>query len=501
LALAGCGPDDIASPGTGGNITINYPPSPTPTAPTPTPTPPSSLVTPATGCPTIADPQGLTDSGTITGPTGEWRVCTLPAKLNVSSTLEKLPGLLYRMGGRVDVGTDGGFFADNSDGLSDTNVTLTIRPGVIVFGGTGVSWLAVNRGNKIHAVGEPTQPIIFTSRDNVLGLNNDTSMGQWGGVVLLGRGRTTDCAFGTVDADTCERNTEGAAEPAIFGGRDDTYDAGSMKYVQLRYSGYVLGANSELQSLTPGSIGTGTTLEYIMSLNSSDDGVEFFGGQANMKYYIGIGSDDDSLDVDTGARVQIQHALIVQREGAGDSLLEIDSNGNESNNPRTDLKVSNFTFIQRKAGNTNASSLFYRGNSDVHLMNGIVISPTNSCLGIHNNFATADFRSVVMQCGTPIYRDGGSAAAGTASGFFGNGANNNNDNYTPTLTNLFINGANEGAVTPFNANGLSSFFDTVTHIGAVKDSADNWYAGWTCNSATANFGAGNSGNCTSLPVT
>ena len=74
LALAGCGPSDIASPGTGGNVIIN--PAPTPT-PTPTPTGPAT-VTPASGCPTIADSQGLTDAGTISGPTGSWRVCSLP---------------------------------------------------------------------------------------------------------------------------------------------------------------------------------------------------------------------------------------------------------------------------------------------------------------------------------------------------------------------------------------------------------------------------------------
>jgi hypothetical protein len=32
----------------------------------------------------------------------------------------------------------------------------------------------------------------------------------------------------------------------------------------------------------------------------------------------------------------------------------------------------------------------------------------------------------------------------------------------------------------------------------VKDAADTWYAGWTCNSATANFGTTGTA-CTSLP--
>ncbi len=506
LALSACGPEDIASPGTGGNITINYPPAPAP-SPTPSPTPTSSLVTAASGCPTISDPQGLTDSGTISGPTGTWRVCTLPAKLNVSSTLTKIAGLLYRMNGRVDVGTDGGRLADNSDGKSDTNVTLTIEPGVILYGGTGVSWLAVNRGNKISAVGSANSPIVFTSRDNVLGLNTDSSQAQWGGVVLLGRGRVTDCNYGAVNADlalhTCERDTEGAADPAIFGGIDDAYNAGKMQYVQIRYSGYVIGSDKELQSLTTEGVGSATTLDHIMSFNSSDDGSEHFGGVVNLKNYIAIGADDDSLDVDTGARMQVQFAILAQRGGgSGDAIFEIDSDGNTDNVPRTDLKVSNFTAIQQKVGNSDTAAALFRGNSDVVLMNGILTTPDNEpCLRLNGASVTADFHSVVLRCGTTKYVDTGGLAAGTTAAAFGTGSDGNNDAFTPTLTNLFVNGSNETGVAVFNANGLSSFFSTVTYIGAVKDAADTWFAGWTCNSATANFGTANSGLCTSLPVT
>ena len=156
---------------------------------------------------------------------------------------------------------------------ADTNVTLTIAPGAILYGATGQSWLAVNRGNRINAVGTASQPIVFTSRDNVLGLNDDTSQGQWGGVVLMGRARVTDCNVGTVAAGTCERDTEGAADLARYGGADDAYNAGTMSFVQIRYSGFVLGANRELQALTPEAIGSGTTLRNIQAQNSYDHGV------------------------------------------------------------------------------------------------------------------------------------------------------------------------------------------------------------------------------------
>src|SRR5688572_11255194 len=125
-ALAGCGADDISSPGNTGNITINNPP---PTNDNPNPPPPSTLVTPASGCPTISDPAGLRDAGTITGPTGEYRVCELPARLTVSATLEKFAGLLYSINGRVDVGLDRG-----AAPTADAAVVLTIRPGVVLYG-------------------------------------------------------------------------------------------------------------------------------------------------------------------------------------------------------------------------------------------------------------------------------------------------------------------------------------------------------------------------------
>jgi hypothetical protein len=400
LALTACGADDIASPGTGGNVTINNPPA-TGGGGTTTPPPTTGTVTPASGCPTIADPQGLTDAGTITGPTGTWRVCNLPARINRSITLPKIAGLLYQLPGRVNVGTDGGFTAASTD----SNVTLTIEPGVIVFGGTGVSWLAVNRGNKINAVGTATSPIIFTSRDNVLGLNTETSQGQWGGVVLMGRARITDCTTGSVGANTCERQTEGAADPALFGGTNDADNSGRMSFVQIRYSGYVLGADRELQALTTEGVGSGTVLDHIMSYNSSDDGAELFGGVVNMKYYVAVGADDDSLDVDTGARAQVQFALLLPRSGRGDSILEIDSNGFETDTPRTNLTLVNFTAIQPATSSDNEANdqaaWLFRGNSDTRLANGVLVTPNNECIrmnGSGSSTATLIANSVALQC-------------------------------------------------------------------------------------------------------
>ena len=523
LILGGCGAGDIASAGNSGNVTINNPAAP---APTPTPTPTSTLVTAAAGCPTISDPQGLTDGGTISGPTGSYRVCRLPAVIRASSMLPRISGLLYEMNGRVNVGCDGGFTAPTvatplstpltvgctGTQTADTNVTLTIAPGAILYGATGQSFMAVNRGNRIAATGTASAPIVFTSRDNVLGLSSDTSQGQWGGVILLGRARTTDCAVGTVAADTCERDTEGSPDLARFGGRDDTYNAGAMSFVQIRYSGFVLGADRELQALTTEAIGTGTTLDHIQSHNSSDDGAEFFGGAFNFRFYIATGADDDSMDVDTGARANFQYAMLLPRPGRGDALFEIDSNGNEADTPRTRLQVSNFVAVQQQSSSDNeandqAAALF-RGNSDTTLYNGLIIAPGNECIrmnGTGGTPATLTARSVALQCNATRYIGSGSFTAAQVAGFFGSGSNNNNDAFTNTLTGtgLYFNGANENAVVTTDPTALSSFFITTPtpfRIGAAWTENNAWYTGWTCNSATANFGSTGTA-CTSLPTT
>ena len=528
-ALSACGASDIASPGTGGSVTINNP-SPTP-SPTPTPTP-SNTVTPASDCPAIGDPKGLTNSGTVTGPTGTYRVCTLPSIIAANTTLPKLSGVLYRINGRVDVGCDGSFTAPTgaapvtsttvgctaANGFTltggqltaDTNVTLTIEPGVILYSGTGQSWLAVNRGNKINAVGTASEPIIFTSEENVRGLNDDDSIGQWGGVVLLGRGQVTDCDFGSVGAGTCERKTEGAVDPAVFGGADDTYNAGTMKYVQIRYSGYVLSADKELQSLTAEGIGSGTTLDYFQSHNSSDDGAEFFGGVVQFKHYIATGADDDSLDSDTGARARLQYVLLLQRPGKGDALMEIDSNGAEGDTPRQSLRVANFTAVQNDVNPTNEAadqaSVLLRGNSDTEWVNGVISTPNNECIRMHatgGTPATLVANSVVMDCNATKYIGSGAYVAGDVATMFASGTNNNDDAFTASLVSLFINGTNEDGVTASDPATVDAFFDTTDYVGAVKgDGSDNWFEGWTCNSSYAPFDdtSNSDRSCTSLPI-
>lgn len=502
LAVTGCEADEIVSPGTSGdvNVVIN---NPTP-SPTPTPTPTGGTVTAAAGCPTINSTGGLTDSGTIAGPTGTYRICSLPAVIDADDTLPYIAGLLYALPGRVDIGADRGFASTGS------SVELTIEPGVIVYGSTGRSFLVANRGNQLIANGTTARPIVFTSRDNVLGLSTDASTGQWGGVVLLGRAPVSDCRTGGFNTaaspnnnPTCEQELEGTTTLTLFGGANSADSSGSLRNVQIRFSGFSLAPGKELQSLTTGGVGSGTTFENILTFNSSDDGMEFFGGSVNMKGVAVIGADDDSIDVDTGAQANMQYVVGAQRTAGGDNLIELDSpDGDFSTDarPQTVLRVANFTFLERSTGNSQA--IRARGGAKLVLVNGVIDTDNETCIRIDEAVTIAAdpvFNSLVGDCdaAAPFNGTSGATTAQVQSEFVA--GSNNNASFTITLTAGYINGSNENGVPAFNANSLSTFFDTTTFIGAAQNAASSRFGNWTCNSSILGFGSAN-GNCTGLPV-
>lgn len=496
--LSACGADDVASPGEGGIIVT---PTPTPTpAPTPTPTP--------TPTPVPADcPTGTTNAGTIETVNGTRRNCQISGRINDTLAISRVPGAIYSLSGRVDVGTDVGGNGAASGGKA---VTLTVDPGVVVFASSGADFLVVNRGSRLNAVGTETNPIVFTARSNVTGSVTDNSQGLWGGIVLLGRAPISNCSGDAVGGTVgCENQIEGTTN-ALYGGATAGDNSGSLRYVQIRYSGFQIAEGNELQGLTTGGVGTGTTIDHIQVHNSSDDGIEAFGGLQNMKYLVITGADDDSLDTDLGYKGFIQFVIAVQKSASsGDTIIEADSNGTENATPRQNTRLANFTFVHKStlAGVTNA--ILLRGGTDYTMVNGVVTTPAY-CVDVDaaQTMATTGpdeagppkFNSMFLTCGTGVafQETAPDILASDITALFTAGTNNNTAG-TSTLTNVFVNGANENGVTAFDASTLGSFFVRTTYIGAVRDASDTWYAGWTCNSNYASFGSTSSA-CTGLPT-
>ena len=309
-------------------------------------------------------------------PTGDYRVCRLPTTFDFDDRLPFVSGLVYEIAGRVNVGTDQGFASTNTD------VTLRIEPGVILFG-EDESFFVVNRGNTIESNGTADMPIVWTSRDNVVGTSTDDSQAQWGGVVLLGRAPVSDCStqvFNTAAAPNanpqCEQQLEGTVVATPFGGTNPADSSGSFTFNQIRFSGFELQQANELQSLTTGGTGSGTVIENLLSFNSSDDGVEFFGGSVNVRNLAVIGASDDSIDADSGVQGNLETVVVVQRSSTGDSIIEFDSPDDLADgtpaaaNPKSRLQVNNFTFVQRSSSSSQAVRA--RGGAALGLTNGVI---------------------------------------------------------------------------------------------------------------------------------
>jgi hypothetical protein len=483
IPLAACGADDVASPGEGTLVTP--PPAP------PTNNPPVNNP-PPTGGPAASCPSQTTDRGVL----ANRRNCEISGTITGQRLIQNLPGVIYSLAGRVQVGTDQG--SDPANPLAGSQSgQLTIDAGVVIFGSGGLDFLIVNRGSQLIAEGTQNNPIVFTSRQNIEGTATDNSIGQFGGIVILGRAPIQRCNQPNVPGGSlgCQSQVEGTT--GLYGGATANDNSGRLRYVQVRYPGFEVSAGNELNGITLAGVGSGTTIEYVQVHNSSDDGIEWFGGTVNARYLVITGADDDSLDTDFGYKGANQFVIVNQRSTGGDKIVEADTPGNGNSTPRSYPKFANVTAIGRRS----TDALHLRGGTDFALLNSVVTG-SPFCLDVDEQVTVQAagsaaeeqgppaFRSVFFSCGAPFRDDTDVTAAEIAAIF---GGNNNVPSGTSTLQSIFVNGANENAVTPVNPTSFSTFFQNVPYIGAVRDQGNLWFQGWTC-------GLGfNTPSCTAVP--
>ncbi len=232
------------------------------------------------------------------------------------------------------------------DGYVYVNGTLIVEPGTIVVGDTvgQNSVICVNRGGKLIADGTKESPIIFTSR----AAPGQRASGDWGGIVLCGRGRTNHPGGQAAIEGGIADATPGGK--GWFGGTDDADNSGILRYVRIEFAGIAVLPNNELNSLTMGGVGSGTTLDYIQVSYGNDDGFEWFGGSVNAKHLVAFGTLDDDLDCDNGWNGKVQFVIVKRHRTRADQstsqAFEIDNDASGSyNTPRTDPIFSNVTVI------------------------------------------------------------------------------------------------------------------------------------------------------------
>jgi hypothetical protein len=280
---------------------------------------------------------------------------------NVTWTKDKI----YRLKGYVRVGEEA------VSGTVTKVGQLTIQAGTVIIGDKATKGtLIVQRGSKLIAEGTVSEPIIFTSAEGI----GSRSPGDWGGVVICGK---------------APNNLTGVAEleggyKGFHGGTAADDNSGSLKYVRIEYAGIPLNPNQEINSLTMGSVGSGTKIEYIMASFGLDDSFEWFGGTVNCKYLVAYKGTDDDFDMDNGYSGTVQFGL-GYRDGnladvSGSNGFEIDNDAAGSNlTPFTSATLVNFSIIGAKGKSSDYL--------DANFQNGAQLR-RNAKVKIYNTFMT-----------------------------------------------------------------------------------------------------------------
>ncbi len=363
---------------------------------------------------------------------------------------------------------------------------LTIQPGTIIRGKqTDLSVtpgvLVIARGSKIHAIGTPTNPIIFTS------IKSETAgraSGDWGGVVLCGNGLVNVHTLTTTVGAFKEMKVEGFVtdEPngyRHFGGNNPADNSGEMSYVRIEFAGVSLNPsilNNEINGLTLGAVGSGTRLDHIQVSFSGDDSFEWFGGSVDAKYLIANRGKDDDFDTDNGFSGRVQFGLAVRDPYiADDSDPSYASNGFECDNngvgafsgfPLTKAVFSNMTMVGPYGDGTAygvLSSVNARHAAGAHLRR-------NMAQSVFNSLFVGWKQGLRYQQAATL--DNITASISTDSAcFFQNNVITDVNSTSGTLTATQTTFVNDGVIFPqtwYNAYATTSNIDTVKTVPQVN---------------------------------
>ena len=400
--------------------------------------------------------------------------------------------------------------------------TLTIEPGVVIKGEKeSKATLIVERGGKLIAEGTKERPIVFTSAQ----APGSRKPGDWGGIILLGKAKN----------NKGEQTIEGGVR-SKHGGNDDADNSGVLKYVRCEFAGIEYSVDNEINAITFGSVGSGTTVDYVQVSYSGDDSYEWFGGDVNCKHLVALGTWDDDFDTDNGFSGRLQFLAAVRDPKIGDKSA---SNGFESDNcsdaatiePYTSCVFSNVSMFgpvvdpnnyTDEAGvngsNTDAhfqAAMHLRRNTQLRVFNSVFAGfPLGLIIENDKNSTTQDFATagklVVENClfagmvknfQDAQYWENNTPYSPTDNGAFAdsyfNRADGKNHAYA-AIADLKLQG-NPQSLTGFNlipsqesplvsqaadwSNPLvASGFEQVSYIGAFSPSEtadNNWMTGWT----------------------
>ncbi len=302
---------------------------------------------------------------------------------------------IYQLEGYVRVGDD-----DYRDGVGGTilnvrGVTLTIEAGTVIMGLPKTATLPpgtliVHRGNKISAVGTAAEPIVFTSSKPA----GQRAATDWAGLVIVGRDVNNQGP--NMQLEGGYGAYHGVGDDALTTPGDD--DSGDLAYVRVEFAGNPIQPNQEVNSFTFGSVGSGTSIDYIQSSYGGDDAFEWFGGTVNAKHLIAYRNLDDDFDVDFGFSGKVQFGISIRdntlADQSGSNGFEVDNDGTGTAAvPFTSGTFANITIIGPKKT--------FDVNVDDNFQNGMHLRRNNK-LKIYNTVVTGFPNGIFIEGATTI---------------------------------------------------------------------------------------------------
>ncbi len=325
-----------------------------------------------------------------------------------------------------------------SDIASEPGALVVTRGAKVVANGTPDDPITLTSIDDPNVIGGPaTIPASYVNSQGVTktvtaqnyepdgptGANGFAYNQQWGGLVILGNAYVANYNVGT--PPTTDSNGDGlpdephvlvdptgfnvggfgrdyieGLDPAtipdagtlgIYGNKNDEDNSGVYRFLSVRYGGFKIGANNEINAITCGGMGRGTVMEFDEAAFNVDDGFEFFGGNIDTRHLYSLYIMDDSFDADEGFRGTHQFWTVVQGNTAVarsgypqnntltgvtftdtqfDKVFEVDGAETDNNAalPYTDFDIYNLNAI---AGGTTNNSFSIRLDARVFILNAV----------------------------------------------------------------------------------------------------------------------------------
>lgn len=393
----------------------------------------------------------------------------------------------------ADITADETWTSDNIYELEDviyvTNgATLTIDPCTRIEGNKApVGALVIARDSKIMADGTADEPILFTSKN----APGSRARGDWGGVILLGRAQ--NWKGDDVLIEGLEDTPDGKYGPGAGNQPNNADNSGVMRFVRIEFGGFELLQNNEINGLTMGSVGSGTTIENIMVANTLDDCFEWFGGTVDAKWLICNNAGDDMYDADQGYEGNVQFAFGRQVNPRSDDPrgFECDSD-NGGATPPTKPNFSNVTLCGKNDHTDTTTGAVFREQLEGRF-NNMIISGFNVGVDVRDDAGTPAAPKVELTGSVFFGNDANPHDASESDDDMGfdEGAWFNDGARMNSTTDPMIGDCQANPPAPFPASEITGVAPTApldasaTYAGAVKDSTDNWMTGawvdWAAN--------------------